>query len=769
VSNGRRDRGRGLRLRQLGAAVVFACAGSTAAFAQFVPEDFFATLPDPGGAARVEANTLAYDAGTDVISAQGRVIMQYAGYTLVCDSLRYAQQSGDVSCIGDVRMRSPDGTTGTADRIEVTGAMKEAFIESLTITATNGARVTARDVRYKDELQSVLTDASYSPCGDCIDDKGRRIGWQVKAATITHDAQTMTVLFEEPSLEILGVPVAWLPWLSLPDPSSPRQSGFQLPSVNFDSSYGARVTAPYLIAMGEDIDILLSPSLMSRQGFLMAAEYQQRFDYGAFTIKGSGLYQLDPGAFDGVGNRDWRGAIQTTGEFVPVENWTVGWSYSKFTDPAYLNDYDFSSDDWAVNEVYATHLTDDFFADFRLQEFQILDDFATDTDASIAQAQQAATFPNARGAGYFYLGNWGQVRANGSLLGVYRDEDSVETIGGVDYVYGYEGIKTHASGELAWLDPYITGAGVVITPYVGLRVDVTDYDNGDASYSGPGLPEPSDELLFEATPIVAMDVRMPLIALNGDASHLFEPIAQLVYRGSDTTLVGITNDDAHSFVLDDTNLFAYDRFSGSDRQETGLRANIGGRYLATLSDDRWLEVVAGQSFHLAGTNAFASADEVNTGVSSGLESDASYLVVGVRGSPADGLTLGAKLQVDTEELEIARAGVGGDYDLGGNYSLGGDYIYLPADTDIGVDEQHEVTVRASAPLADYWKGIGSLSWDVAANEWLRARGEVVYDDGYFLAGGYAQANGPTHESPDSFGVGVKFALKAPESTPAAAQ
>jgi len=141
-------------------------------------------------------------------------------------------------------------------------------------------------------------------------------------------------------------------------------------------------------------------------------------------------------------------------------------------------------------------------------------------------------------------------------------------------------------------------------------------------------------------------------------------VAQLVYRGADTSLVGITNDNAHSFVLDDTNIFSYDRFTGTDREETGLRANIGARYLANFSAGQWLEIVAGQSFHLAGTRAFTEDDPTNTGVGSGMEDDASYVVLGARGSPYDGLTLGAKLQFDPDGPRVARAGLGGDYAVG---------------------------------------------------------------------------------------------------------
>lgn len=762
----RRDRGMGTRLRQFGAVLALALAAGLAATlpaaAQFLPEGFFATLPEPGAPAKVEANVLSYDKSSDVISAQGRVVMQYEGYAIACDDLRYEQKSGDLNCVGNVQVRDPAGTEYTADSVEVTGGMKQAFIQSLTLTTVDGAMVTANDAHYSATLETVLNQATYSPCGLCIDAKGHRIGWKVKAARLIHNSETKTVYLEQPSLEVLGIPVAWLPWLSLPDPTSKQSNGFLLPSVNYKAAYGARITAPYFINIGEDTQILLSPSLMSRQGFLMAAEWRQQFDYGSFTVKGSGLYQLDPGAFTELGNREWRGAIQSSGRFEPVADWTVGWSYSAFSDAAYFDDYDFSTAKWLTNEVYATHLSDSFYADVRLQQFLKLGQYGTNAAANLAQDQQATALPNARGNGYFDLGDWGQVRANGNLLGVQRGENSSATYGTKDYIFGYEGSKTHASGELSWQNQIVAPGGVVVTPYLGLRADVTNYDSGSQGNPPVGLPEPADQFLFTATPIAAVDFRWPLFASNGLDTHLLEPIAQLVYRGSDTTLVGVTNDNAHSFVLDDTNIFTYDRFTGTDRQETGLRANVGARYLANFSGGQWLEIIAGQSFHLAGVNAFGVADPVNTGVSSGLEDEASYVVLGARGSPYDGVTLGAKLQIDPDGPRVARAGVGGSYAFG-PYSVGSDYVYLPADAAIGVPvDQHEVTVRASAPLPlDYWRANGSFSWDIASSEWLEARGELLYDDGYFLAGGFAQANGPTHETPDSFTFGVQFRLKGP--------
>ena len=764
----RRDREAFSRVRRLGGALALALVAQggllAPASAQFLPEGFFTQLPEPGAPAQVEANTLNYDAISDVISATGRVVMNYSGYVLACDSLRYEQGSGRVVCEGNVQIRDAQGTLYEAERIEVTSGMKEAFIQSLTLTTTDGARITAGDARFSETLETVLTDASYSPCGLCIDEKGNRIGWKVKAARLVQNNGTKVVYFEQPSLEVLGVPVAWLPWLWLPDPTSKRNSGFQLPSVDYKSELGGRLRVPYFIGIGEDTDILLAPQLMTRQGFLMAASWQQRFDYGAISIEASGLYQLDPGAFAGTnGDRDWRGAIETEGYFHLTPEWTAGWSYTAFTDAAYLGDYDFNSAGRAVNEVYATHLSDDFFVDVRLQEFKLLGRFADQPTEQMVQDQQALTIPNARSSNYFDLGPNGQIRIDGTFLGVVRAENSYATYGGVPYVFGYEGEKFHGMAEASWQNQYILPGGLVATPYLGIRGDLANYEDG-ADGTPLGYPtEPTDQLLFNATPVAAMDVRWPLLASNGADGHLLEPIAQLVWRGSDTTRVGITNDNAHSFVLDDTNIFSYNRFTGTDRQETGLRANIGGRYVASFSDGSWLELLAGQSFHLAGVNALGVVDETNTGASTGLGDDASFVVLAARGSPFAGLTLGAKAQIDVGGPTLARAGLGADYAMGNGFSVGGDYIYLPSDTTTGVtDDQHEVTVRAGAPLPfDYWRVEGSTSWDLATSQWLESTGRIYYDDGYFLAGGFVTATGSTHTDPDSLAFGMSLKLKAP--------
>ncbi|SFZ80893.1 LPS-assembly protein [Devosia enhydra] len=728
---------------------VAAAATMTAspALAQLLPPGFFDRVPPaPGGQAAVEADMLSYDGVADIITASGNVAMRYSGYDLTGDRLVYNQRTGEMRLTGRAVVRDPQGTVYIGDEIVVAGEMKRATIRAMTLVNEDGSIITADNADHQSELETILTEATYSPCGLCIDTKGRRIGWQVKAAEMTRFKERGVVEMEQPSLELLGIPVAWLPWLSLPDPSQPRRTGFRLPGLDYSGTRGVELTVPYFLAIDENAEVLLLPTLMSRQGFWMGAEWTQRVPgYGEFEVSGSGIYQLDPSAFSGVGNTDWRGAIRSTGKFTPVKTWTAGWSYTAFTDAAYLGDYDITDASSIVNEVYATHVSADHFADVRVQDFLQLGNVSES-----AQNQQATTLPNARYETITELGNdMGRLEVRSSLINVRREADQATSRGAVDYVFGLEGEKTHLSVEAAWQKQFIAPAGVLVTPYLGLRADAAMYQ-GDSSEASA----PADGSLLSATPIAAIDVRWPLIAHAGLDSHLLEPIAQLVYRGSDETAVGITNDNAQSFVLDDTNLFSYNRFSGSDRQETGLRANIGGRYQASFANGGWIELMAGQSFHLAGVNGLGIADHAQTGAATGLGDAASYAVLGAKGAlgPISG---GAKLQVDTSDLSVARAALAVAFAQDG-WTLGADYVYLPAEAALGVlTDKHEVIGRLGIPLDDYWRLTGSVGWDIANSTWLEARAGAVYDDGFLVYGLNTKA------TPTAFEAGVVFKLKGP--------
>ena len=718
-----------------------------------VPADFFNAPVDPSDPSEVEAGQLVFASRSNTITASGDVVLGRGGYVLKGQNLIYNRSTGDLVMTGNVIVQDPSGNIAAMPSLHVTGGLKTAFLESLTIVGYDGSRITADSVDYQAALLTRLVNATYAPCGECIDENGQRIGWSVRADTIIYNAVDGSVELEHPQLSLLGVPVAWLPYLWLPDLSDSALANVQRPSFDFSEEIGAKVEVPIAVYSSRTTDIILSPSLTSRQGFLLGAEWVQRTGMGAFTIKVSGLRQREPMAFAYFDSqREWRGALQSSGEFVPLEDWKVGWSYSAFTDLAYFEDYRLDPRKAAVNEVYTTHLTSDTFIDARVQQFNILG-----KTALTRQQQQGVALPNLRMEQRFQLPNEaGQIDVSARLLGVQREQDATLLYNGVPYVFGHAGSKMHGMLEASWTKQWVGLGGLVLTPFVGARVDAASYD-GQSPLAGA----PAANVLWSATPIAALDMRYPMVTSSPGVVHFIEPIAQLVYRGGAAALPGITNDDAQSVVLNDTNLFSFNRFTGIDRQETGLRANIGGRYTANFAAGGYLEFVAGQSFHLAGTNAFAATDVTNTGVGSGLATDASYVVVGAYGSFIEGVEAGGKLQLVASSMQIARAQFGASYSRD-RWSASLTYRYAAAVPATGnIRDEHEIGLELSVPVAEYWSVNGSTYWDLNANSFLQVGAGVTYDDGYLVLGAAASHTGPTHYKPGDTRVLATFQLKAP--------
>ena len=81
---------------------------------------------------------------------------------------------------------------------------------------------------------------------------------------------------------------------------------------------GFGLEIPYYWVLAPDYDATFSPRVLTNQGLLLRAEFRQRLIDGAYSIRASGIYQLDKGAYmrsDGTptpGYRDFRGSIETT-------------------------------------------------------------------------------------------------------------------------------------------------------------------------------------------------------------------------------------------------------------------------------------------------------------------------------------------------------------------------------------------------------------------------------------------------------------------------
>ena len=96
---------------------------------------------------------------------------------------------------------------------------------------------------------------------------------------------------------------------------------------------------PFYWAIAPDYDATFNPRFTTRQGVLFQGEFRQRLINGSYQIRAYGIDQLDQGAYAGQpGDRQFRGGVDTKGQFAINDKWVWGW------DGVLLSDYYFFSD-----------------------------------------------------------------------------------------------------------------------------------------------------------------------------------------------------------------------------------------------------------------------------------------------------------------------------------------------------------------------------------------------------------------------------------------
>lgn len=717
----------------------------------------------------VEANELVYDKDKDTVSAVGNAQLYYQGRSLEADKVIYNRQTKRVFAEGNARMTDTNGTKYYGDRFELTDDFKNGFIDSLRSESPDKQRFSAARGERTDGQTSVFDRGTYTACEPCKEDPSKPPLWQVRAARIVHKTEEQTIYYEQATLEFWGLPVAYMPFFSGPDPTVTRKSGFLAPIIVSKKSLGYGASTPYYWVIAPNMDMTLTPTFLSRQGVLGQVDFRHRLNNGAYSIRAAGIFQQDQGAFlpdplGGAGQK-FRGSVETAGRFFLNDKWSWGWNVAGSTDKFFFNNYRVRTDTLSnsyykesVSTLFLNGRGERSWLDLRgyyfrpllqsdWQKQQALVHPVLDYDRRFSNpffggefqltanltslSREAAHFsglPDATTVGNYSspaLVSSTTTSTKGKVYGYSYGEGCVQYIPGRCLLRGIGGDYTRASVAFSWRRMVIDPLGQVWTPFASLRGDMAFlglnnskyvYDPYSVNVYGNDKQRyfltDSTDFAARLMPTVGIEYRYPFIARHAGVTHQVEPIAQLVVRPNETQIGRFPNEDAHSLVFDDTVLFAKNKFSGFDRVEGGVRANLGVQYTATTDSGAYANLLFGQSYHLAGRNSFAQADMINTGLNSGLESRQSDFVSRVTIAPSSAFNLTARGRFDEQSFALRRLEVGANFNYG-PVSYSTNYARLAPQPLLGYNLRREgwnnaITVR----LPNNWYVNGGVTFDL---------------------------------------------------------
>ena len=683
----------------------------------------------PGQKMLVESDQLVYDYDNNSVAAVGNVKIYYGGYTLEAEKVSYNKSSGRLIAFGHVKLVDPSGSAFYTDYIDITDDFGDGFVQSLRVDTAARTHFSAERAERTGGEKTTFTNGTYTACEPCKDHPERPLLWNVRAAKIVLDHKEHTVYFTDARLEFLGIPVAWAPYFSVADPTVKRKSGFLAPNFGYADKLGFYGSLPYYWAIAPNMDMTFTPTVLSRQGVLGEVEWRHRLSNGQYSVKVAGIYQADPLAFAATpGQKQFRGSINTAGKFYLNQDWTLGWNGTLSSDRTFTRDYGVMNNDTAatISTIHLTGLRDRNFFEARASYYEIL----TNPDVLINppqynQARQAIVVPEIDSKKYIdhpVLG--GEMSFTSNLTALNRGEDDPFQLGGAGpmYTHGTAGSFVRLTKEVDWKRRFIGPMGQVITPFAYVRGDAF-FLSGQSTGATvlPGLTTASTA--YRVMPAVGVDWSLPILATTPGATHIIEPRAQLIVRPDEMDAGTLPNNDAQSLVFDASNLFTWDKFSGYDREEGGTRLNLGVHYVGTFDSGASVDATFGQSYHLAGTNPYATQDLAGVGGSlapsgmsgslSGLDTTASDYVAGAMIDTGLGPRITASGRFDNADLSINRGELQATAALG-PVSASAAYVYLrnnPYNTTLA--SASVVRGSASVSISDNWRAFGNVTYDVA--------------------------------------------------------
>ena len=478
--------------------------------------------------------------------ASGAVTVWYEDRKVTASSITYASQNDKLIIRGPIRIIDNQSTMILGDQAELSEDLKVGIIKSAKIILGYQVQIAAAKVLQKDARYSEAFNIAATSCHVCIN---KTPLWQIRARKIVQDKFEKQIYFEHAQLRVLDIPVFYLPFMRLPDPSLKRATGLLAPKLKTSSVLNTGIKIPYFIRLNKHKDFTITP-FYSPKTKTIEYRYRQAYTSGFMLIEGA----LTRDAL--IPNKN-RGYILSDTSLILQNGYNLGIQLQAVSDPSYLFEYDFAQLDRLNTKLELSRSMRYQNSEVKLSNYH-----------SLRENENNATQPTlvAEGAIESRLNPdmiKGEIGLEANFLKSYRYSDLNNDGPDSDtLVDGYD--TTRLSLLSNWDHGWEIANGIIL--HFENEFGLSQYYVQQHADIGPKATR-----MFG---VGAVGLRWPWYRINSNGGiGVVEPQIQLVRSVSSNSAV--PNDDSTQVEFDEGNLFRLNRAPGLDLIENGSRLNVG--------------------------------------------------------------------------------------------------------------------------------------------------------------------------------------------------
>lgn len=659
------------------------------------------------------ASVLEYDSNNEVVTATGDVRLFRRGERLRADRVIWNRETGKVVAEGDIAVTNPQGDVAYGDRIELTDSLRDGVVDNMLVVLEEGGRLAARRGERVEGGVINVEDAAYTPCAVTTPEGcPKEPTFKIEAVRVVYDPNRERVSYSGARFTLFG--------LSVPLPSFSHtigdgsQSGLLAPSLRLDRVNGVEVAVPYFWSFGPNRDLTLTPHVFTNALPMLKGEYRELNELGAFRITGYGTYSRRADDFlivppDADTENAFRGFVDAAGRYQFDPYWSASASIRLSTDQTFLRRYDISREDRLRNNVKVERIGRDSY--FAVQGWAV---------QTLRIGENSNLQPIALPEIDY------RRRMDGGIDGA-RLMLQLNTLA-LTRIEGQDTQRAFASAQWDWRRITTMGQEVTLTGYA--RGDL--YNTNDTLSTVVPSYRGDEGVTARAIGAVALDVKWPFIGQFLGGTQRLTPRVQIVASPKLANL-NVPNEDARAVDLEDSNLFALNRFPGYDRFEDSPRITYGADWALDLPGLS-VNATIGQSYRL-------STRETLLPSGTGLDDRWSDFVGRTEVRWREFVSFTHRYRLDKDGFAIRRNEIDATVGTRRTYASVG-YLRLNRDIDTlfeDLQDREEVRVGGRVQVARYWSVFGSAIVDLTDRnedplslsdgfDPIRHRLGVAYDD-----------------------------------------
>ena len=509
---------------------------------------------------------LKVDEKTKIMIASGNVIITNNNRQLTADKVEYDQNSDKAIATGNVKLKEKDGSIYESERVILTNEFKSVVAIPLYGELIDKSFIKSNNFKKNDLGESYFKEGVYTAC-ECDFKQDVKPIWRVETKEIKHDPATKTIYLKHPVMRIFSIPVYYLPYLSFPDWTVKRRSGFLTPVYGYSKQNRFHIKVPYYYSPENDPtwDMTFTSHQNGKTGHADQLNIRKKYENSSLETN---IYKgnLDTNKSNG----DNVFGVNFKANSNLDNNWKMTIEGKYADQETFMRRYGFDGSDRYKSYLNLEKIKPNSISNIEIYNIQNLDETSSNNEPVLAPSISHHIFDSNKSYNYNI-----KLKAHS----IYNDES-------------YD-IKRWSG--LAQINKKINLENIVLEGDANFGLDL---------YSIQGRPSTDsndNKYVDRLSSGFSVAASNQYGIMNEDIGIVIEPKIQFSSVISSDRTDEVPNRDSSEFRLDQANLFLNNQYQGRDNIQRSDRINAGVSTNLITEEMGDLNFFIGQSQKISGT------------------------------------------------------------------------------------------------------------------------------------------------------------------------